>query len=796
MGFVWDNKGQNSQSTVIIFIAIMVISTLVAGTIMTLNNHAKNKAIEVEQETEKRVTTRFDVIKIEGYGGEDKNIDEIWVYAKLTGGSQPIQLKNVMILFDTKDFASELLWNNNSYFDTDDIFINSDHATLKPDKIMSNESEVYTRNDYNGDFIQDNISIFTNCSDYNWTTCSGVSPSGFWSGYTYSFIPPSFPNTPPGFITDKYYRSRIYTQWDNWVCEYWIYLQSKSCNHQNITYTTDHDNITCVTNITYENSFSSTPVINYLNQDVPSVLLNQVTWFFDTDGNNNNYYNQDFSYNLNVKWSDAPSNTVSYYWSGSTPTQPPAGVPEGIFRWRKDTRNITTTYIANYTNITTTTITNISNCTLNHIYNQWNETIGCYEETTQNNFTFRYDDNVIEQFGFGNDSNSGISKWILVNNAQQFENFTLKLYGRADYCNETSSQSYRIRVNDVVGQTLNINWCDEFNLDINGPLQNSSYAWMNFSIQESWLQNGENKFNLWDTSDENISNWRIGFDTDTSNGRSGYCNGCGTDPIIGQEMAAREAMIYLTAINYTTQTVNCSEVQHWDEIGNFTTCDTKSTKIITLNQITNRTRTITTNITFNDTINNTLCSYFSLVDIVDGPHPQPPVCGPFGIGCSYFDVDLSNGSSYLVSMGTNLRDCALEDDPATVNVTEAPCTIDVDYFMGQANYPFSVDIHAHGVSTTRNTFDNGVDFYTVFKDSNKIWMGKYTTEVYEKSEDYRKNYVTYGDIYLFRMFVPAPIGEGDKFKIKFAPYHGTVTDIDLIAPGVIVTDRVKLFPKN
>jgi len=788
-------RGQSPHAAILLFIVIMILSTLIAGTIIVINNHLKNQAMNTESETEKEITTKFDIFRVEGYGKNDTHqINDIWVYARLSGGSQPIKLNNVMIQFETKYFISTLKYNNDS--DYDNNFINSNHVHLKPKDILSNETVVFTRNDYDKDFLQDNISIYTNCSDYNWTTCYGFSRSTSCPGWTFEFIPPPYPNTPPGYTTNYYNQTRICTTTDTWVCEYWIYLQSRTCNHMNLTYTTNAINITCVTNTTYENYFDSQSNNFDMDSFLPIPNINTV-WVYNTSSANASTYSESSWQNLNVYGIEPRTDTIGQSWIPSAPSLPPFGVPEGLFTSRWTRINITRWNYTDYTNITKTTVTNISNCTLNFIYFFWNTTDGCYNQTTQNNFTYRYDDNSREQFGFGNDTTSGVSKWININNPSNKENFTIRIYGRATRCNETAYQSYKLRVNDDVGQTIDINWCDEFNLDVLGPLQNSPYAWINFSIQQSWILNGENKFNFWEISDENISNWEIGFDTNTAMGRSGYCNKCmPPNPAEGENMAAREAMIYLTSINLTTEEVNCTLFEHNITIGNYTYCDRRIITNITIEKIQNTTKYTTTNTTFNDTINDTDCAYFGLPDYVDGPHPQVPVCGPWGIGCSFFDIRLSNGSNYLITTGTNLRDCGAEDDPSTTNITEAPCPVDVDYIAGQPGYPLPIDLHAHGIITTKNTFDSGIDFYSVYRDPNKLWMGKYTAEPYQLGGEFKPNEAHYGDTYIFHIFTPKPISEFEDVRIKFMPVHGLSSDISFITPNTITSDRTQLFPKN
>ena len=164
----------------------------------------------------------------------------------------------------------------------------------------------------------------------------------------------------------------------------------------------------------------------------------------------------------------------------------------------------------------------------------------------------RYDDGVKNENKGGDGGDDGISKWLNIADVSKFTgNGSLWIYGQARDCNSTASGDYRLRVNDVVGQTINFNWCDIFGLDAGSALITSNFEWTRFEIPSSWLVSGENKFNFWDSSGScswGCANWYVGADTNNYYNRSAWCSNCGlgTDPPQGHNMTNREAMIFLT----------------------------------------------------------------------------------------------------------------------------------------------------------------------------------------------------------------------------------------------------------
>ncbi|MFH1473594.1 MAG: LamG-like jellyroll fold domain-containing protein [Candidatus Aenigmatarchaeota archaeon] len=148
----------------------------------------------------------------------------------------------------------------------------------------------------------------------------------------------------------------------------------------------------------------------------------------------------------------------------------------------------------------------------------------------------RDDDNERDDYATGDSWDDGVNKWLVVDtNDIQGQYASLYVYGRVTQCNSTASSDYRIRVNDVVAQTLNINWCDIFGLDTGSSFQSSGWDWVRFEIPKSWLINGENKFNFWDTGGAcswACADWQIGVDLDNYYTRSGWCCNCGlgSDP--------------------------------------------------------------------------------------------------------------------------------------------------------------------------------------------------------------------------------------------------------------------------
>lgn len=180
----------------------------------------------------------------------------------------------------------------------------------------------------------------------------------------------------------------------------------------------------------------------------------------------------------------------------------------------------------------------------------------------------RDDDNERDNYASGDGGDDGANKWLIVDTSKiQGQYASLYIYGMARSCNSTADSDYRLRVNDVTAQTINLNWCNIFGLDTGSTLVNSGWNWVRIDIPKSWLINGENKFNFWDTGglcSWNCANWQIGVDTDNYYTRSGWCCNCGlgTNPPKGSTgtcgaTSNGELMMYLSFTgNKTFDSIN------------------------------------------------------------------------------------------------------------------------------------------------------------------------------------------------------------------------------------------------
>jgi len=147
-------RAQAGIGTLIIFIALILISSMVVAVLISTTNIFKGKIVETSQSGEQKVTTGIRVVSISGEttGG---NIDTLYLVIEPTGGSGPIDISTMVLQVVLSGTDTAYL----TYDSSDDIYENG-NFTVSQWIRMRNPSD-RTSNPYieDGDLVELSIEL-------------------------------------------------------------------------------------------------------------------------------------------------------------------------------------------------------------------------------------------------------------------------------------------------------------------------------------------------------------------------------------------------------------------------------------------------------------------------------------------------------------------------------------------------------------------------------------------------------------------------------------------------------------
>lgn len=176
----FNKRAQSGIGTLIIFIAMIIVAAIAAGVLIQTSAALQNKALETGSQARGQVTTHVDVISLSGtdatYRPTLNFFSEIF---KLSSGSDPIRVDQVLATFDTNEFTTNLLYSNAT--DSEDFFTYGLSQPLASD-IITNETWTYLRNDLNNDGIQERIMVNPTCNGVLVDMRNGTTLEGNFTG--------------------------------------------------------------------------------------------------------------------------------------------------------------------------------------------------------------------------------------------------------------------------------------------------------------------------------------------------------------------------------------------------------------------------------------------------------------------------------------------------------------------------------------------------------------------------------------------------------------------------------------
>jgi archaellin len=99
-------KGSAGTSTMIIFIALILVSVIAASVIIQTSSSTSSKALDVGRQSEEKVTTSLEILQFFVNGTSDSyingSIDQFSVLVRTMPGAPSIKLDQVYIKFDTE----------------------------------------------------------------------------------------------------------------------------------------------------------------------------------------------------------------------------------------------------------------------------------------------------------------------------------------------------------------------------------------------------------------------------------------------------------------------------------------------------------------------------------------------------------------------------------------------------------------------------------------------------------------------------------------------------------------------
>lgn len=109
------NKGIMGIGTLIIFIAIIIVSAIAAAVFIGSGASMEQRAMATEKGTEQEVTTGILVVSVVGLDARtDQEIEELEVLMRLKAGSDPINFNTTVFTIDTQESTQILTYAGNT----------------------------------------------------------------------------------------------------------------------------------------------------------------------------------------------------------------------------------------------------------------------------------------------------------------------------------------------------------------------------------------------------------------------------------------------------------------------------------------------------------------------------------------------------------------------------------------------------------------------------------------------------------------------------------------------------------
>jgi flagellin-like protein len=108
----WKEMGQKRAEmgvgTLIVFIAMLLVAAVAAGVLIQTAGSLQEKSLSTGQQAKSQISTNARVIEVSATDGHNGNLTDFTEIIKLSPGSDPIKLDQIIFTFNTKDKTSTL----------------------------------------------------------------------------------------------------------------------------------------------------------------------------------------------------------------------------------------------------------------------------------------------------------------------------------------------------------------------------------------------------------------------------------------------------------------------------------------------------------------------------------------------------------------------------------------------------------------------------------------------------------------------------------------------------------------
>jgi flagellin-like protein len=101
-------RAEMGVGTLIIFIAMLLVAAVAAGVLIQTAGVLQEKSLTTGQQAKAQISTNARVIEVSASNGQGGNLTEFQEIIKLSPGSDPIKLDQIIFTFNTKDRTSTL----------------------------------------------------------------------------------------------------------------------------------------------------------------------------------------------------------------------------------------------------------------------------------------------------------------------------------------------------------------------------------------------------------------------------------------------------------------------------------------------------------------------------------------------------------------------------------------------------------------------------------------------------------------------------------------------------------------
>ncbi|MFC2163258.1 archaellin/type IV pilin N-terminal domain-containing protein [Candidatus Altiarchaeota archaeon] len=107
------NKGLMGIGTLIIFIAIILVAAVAATVLISTSGSLQQKSLTTGSQAEEGIATGAEGIALQATDGAlNHDVEHFEILLRLQAGSEPMNLNNTVVLFDTSTTSQNLLYND------------------------------------------------------------------------------------------------------------------------------------------------------------------------------------------------------------------------------------------------------------------------------------------------------------------------------------------------------------------------------------------------------------------------------------------------------------------------------------------------------------------------------------------------------------------------------------------------------------------------------------------------------------------------------------------------------------